>query len=101
MRHSRKKKGRLKADTDQMPLSAAARPIESVGKCQVNERNQDRDKQLARIWSLATYRGVLKIPCPQGIHISLSFPSIVQFKEDIEKELIYIRKMSNSVGTKG
>lgn len=47
MRHSRKEKRQIKADTDQMPLSAAATPLESVGKCQVNERNQDIDKPLA------------------------------------------------------
>lgn len=44
MRHSRKKKRKIKADTDQMPLPATATPIESVGKCQVNEKNEDIDK---------------------------------------------------------
>lgn len=42
MRHSRKKTQQIKADTDQMPLPAT--PIESVGKCQVNEKNEDIDK---------------------------------------------------------
>lgn len=48
MRQRRKKKRQIKADTDQMPVSAAVTPTESVGKCQVSERNQDIDKQLTR-----------------------------------------------------